>query len=79
MAHIGKNWRKRMGIYQLNLPDKVENLINYTAISEEITKSELMRRSIFLYSIFSKERRKGNTICIVDKNGNIEKEIILND
>jgi hypothetical protein len=68
-----------MGIYQLNLPDKVENLINYTAISEGITKSELMRRSIFLYSIFSKEKRKGNTICIVDKNGNLEKEIILND
>lgn len=57
-----------MNRYTLQLSERFIKLLEETAEQEQITKAELIRRSVALYALINREMNKGNrTLKIVDE------------
>jgi hypothetical protein len=62
--------------YTVTIPDKLVSILKVIAVSDEITLSEVMRKSIQLYCVLSKQVRDGAKV-VIKKNGESEKELLL--
>jgi hypothetical protein len=62
--------------YTVDIPEKLVAVFKKIAGEEDITLSELLRRSLLTYAVLHKEVSAGNQICITH-NGKVEKELIL--
>ncbi len=70
-----------MGRITVQFPEKTSRILTEMAESHEISKTEVLKRSLSLLHHVSKELDKDddNKIAILDKNDNIVLEIILAD
>lgn len=62
--------------YTVDIPEKLVAVFKKIAGEEDITLSELLRRSLLTYAVLHKEVRNDRAVCIAH-NGKIEKELIL--
>ena len=62
--------------YNLNVSTKISNIIEDISNSENISKTEVFRRSLAVYAYLYKEHKAESKVQVVDKNGDI-KEIIF--
>jgi hypothetical protein len=62
--------------FTIEIPDKLAAVFQKIAAEEQISISELMRKSLLTYAVLHKEIGTGNAICIT-KEGKVEKELIL--
>lgn len=62
--------------YTVTIPKKLASVLNDISISDEITLSEIMRKSLQLYFVLSKEVRDGAKV-VIKRNGGTEKELVI--
>lgn len=62
--------------YTVEIPSKLHDVFKSVALAENISLSELMRRSILTYCVLHKEQQAGKAV-VITKNGIIEKELLL--
>ena len=66
-----------MSRLSVQFPSKTNEMLSDLAESEEVSKTEILRRAIALYRYINREARvNGNKLAITDKDDNIIKEKI---
>ncbi len=63
----------------LKFPEKTNNILNNLAQKEEVSKTEILRRSLALYKYLTDEvhQDKGHKVAIADENDKVIKEIVI--
>lgn len=63
--------------YTIALPSKISDKLESLCIEDSMSKPEVLRRAITLYSYIHRVVDEDNKLCIVNKDNNIIKEIYL--
>lgn len=64
--------------YHVTLPEKTAKILTDLSEQEQVSKPEIMRRAIAMYSYIHKELGdSGNKFCILGENGNLIKEVVF--
>lgn len=65
-----------MSRMSVNLSPEMEKLVDETAISEGITKSEVIRRAFALLKVAETEKKKGRFLAVAKENQSHDIEVI---
>ncbi|MGG7671026.1 ribbon-helix-helix protein, CopG family [Pseudomonas sp. WC2] len=68
--------RKTMSRMSVNLSPEMERLVDETAESEGITKSEVIRRAFALLKVAESEKKKGRFLAVAKENQAHDIEVI---
>lgn len=63
--------------YTIGFPPKIAEKLEKLSEEEQITKAEILKKSIIVYDVFLEELEKGNKIAILDQDNKLIKEILL--
>lgn len=66
-----------MSTLAVEFKGKAEKLLNKLVKETGQTKANLLRQGIVLRDYFEKQTQQGKHISVTDKNGKVEKEIVL--
>lgn len=62
--------------YTIELPEKIQAIVDSVAKDQEITKAEFMRRAILTYAVLHKETSAGKAITLT-KEGEASIELVM--
>jgi predicted transcriptional regulator len=65
--------------YEIELDDKLDELLFLMAQVKRTTQSEIIRRSIALYSYLNMEEETGSFVFVENEKSNIKRKILINE